>query len=182
MLRYRNLFCLALALTFMPAHAADPMKDPPPPGYYAVQKVVYQNDSGIPDDHAYFSRLLGHIANHLDATAGKAQITVVSFAAGVKLFDMAKTEGHGRDPGRSLWGKARGCRAERRRGDRAAARVGVCVSAPVRGASNTQLTILVSGCLWVQAAGLARMNIQAQPTQGASCLFALSAFPLQDRR
>jgi len=88
----RYLLGLALALTFMPAHAADPMKDPPPPGYYAVQKVVYQNDSGIPDDHAYFSRLLGHIANHLDATAGKAQITVVSFAAGVKLFDMAKSD------------------------------------------------------------------------------------------
>lgn len=91
----RNGIFLGLALTLMPiltAQAADPMKDPPPPGYYAVQKVVYQNDSGVPDDHAYFSRLLGHIANHLDATEGKAQITVVSFAAGVKLFDMAKTD------------------------------------------------------------------------------------------
>ena len=86
---------LALALCLIcaaPAQGADPMTAPPPVGYYVFQKVVYQNDGGAPDDHAYFERLLRHIGEHIKATDGKVEIRVVSFAAGVKLFQMAKTD------------------------------------------------------------------------------------------
>jgi intracellular sulfur oxidation DsrE/DsrF family protein len=72
--------------------APDPMNAPVPAGYYAFQKVVYQNDGGTPDDHAYFERLLRHLDAHLAATDGKVEIRVVSFAAGLKLFVMAKTD------------------------------------------------------------------------------------------
>jgi intracellular sulfur oxidation DsrE/DsrF family protein len=90
---------LALALaaaigltTALPAFAADPMKDPPPAGYYVFQKVVYQNDGGLPDDKAYFNRLMHHLSAHLEATGGRVEIRVVSFASGVTLFQMAKTD------------------------------------------------------------------------------------------
>jgi intracellular sulfur oxidation DsrE/DsrF family protein len=82
--------CLLLAT---PAFAGtDPMTAPIPPGYYSFQKVVYQNDGGLPDEHAYFQGLLRNIANHLTAVDGKAEIRVVSFAAGVKMLVMAKTD------------------------------------------------------------------------------------------
>ena len=74
------------------ARASDPMNDAPPSGYYVFQKVVYQNDSGWPDDRGYFERLLRNLAAHLTATDGKVEIRVVSFSAGVKLFQMAKTD------------------------------------------------------------------------------------------
>ncbi len=63
-----------------------------PAGYYSFQKVVYQNDGGWPDDHAYFTRLLRNLTNHLNAVDGRAQIDVVDFGAGVKLFQMANTD------------------------------------------------------------------------------------------
>jgi hypothetical protein len=72
--------------------ASDPMNDPPPSGYYVFQKVVYQNDSGWPEDRGYFERLLRNLAAHIAATDGKVEIRVVSFSAGVKLFQMAKTD------------------------------------------------------------------------------------------
>lgn len=88
---------LSLAFSFiavcaMAAPAADPMTAPPAPGYYVFQKVVYQNDGGGLDDHAYFERLLRNISAHIEATDGRVEIRVVSFAAGVKLFQMAKTD------------------------------------------------------------------------------------------
>jgi len=86
---------LVFSLTAVCANAAaavDPMTAPPPADYYAFQKVVYQNDGGAPDDHAYFERLLRHITSHIEATDGRVEIRVVSFAAGVKLFQMAKTD------------------------------------------------------------------------------------------
>lgn len=70
----------------------DPMTAPVPAGYYAFQKVVYQNDSGLPDAPAYFARLMRNIGAHLAATDGKVEIRVVSFAEGVKLFQLAKTD------------------------------------------------------------------------------------------
>ncbi len=65
---------------------------PVPAGYYVPQKVVYQNDSGWPDDHAYFDRLMRNLAAHVAATEGKVEIRVVNFSYGVKLFQMAKTD------------------------------------------------------------------------------------------
>lgn len=76
-----------------PALAApDPMTAPPPEGYYAFQKVVYQNDGGAPDAKAYFTRLLRHIGAHLAAVDGKVEIRVVNFGEGVQLLQMAKTD------------------------------------------------------------------------------------------
>ena len=88
---------LALAIGFGPglavaAPAVDPMTAPVPAGYYVFQKVVYQNDGGGPDDHAYFQRFLRNISAHIEATDGKVEIRVVSFAAGVTMFTMAKTD------------------------------------------------------------------------------------------
>ncbi len=74
------------------ARGADPMTAPIPPGYYTFQKVVYQNDGGQPDERAYFEQLLHNIGAHLQATGGKVEIRVVSFARGVSLFEMAKTD------------------------------------------------------------------------------------------
>jgi intracellular sulfur oxidation DsrE/DsrF family protein len=72
--------------------AADPMTAAVPAGYYAFQKVVYQNDGGLPDDRAYFGQLLRNVGAHLDATGGRVEIRVVSFARGVSLFQMARTD------------------------------------------------------------------------------------------
>ncbi|GAA0315039.1 hypothetical protein GCM10009087_26830 [Sphingomonas oligophenolica] len=72
--------------------ATDVMNAPVPPGYYVLQKVVYQNDGGGPDDRAYFVRLLHHLSAHIEATNGQVEIRVVSFAAGIKLFQMARTD------------------------------------------------------------------------------------------
>ncbi len=92
-----KLIALVLAIGLVPVVAlaappTNPMTAPPPPGYYVFQKVVYQNDGGGPDDHAYFQRFLRNITAHIEATDGKVEIRVVSFAAGVKLFQMAKTD------------------------------------------------------------------------------------------
>jgi intracellular sulfur oxidation DsrE/DsrF family protein len=70
----------------------NPLTDPPPPGYYVHQKVLYQNDGGWPDDHAYFERFLRNINAHITATDGNVEIRVVDFAAGVKMFVMARTD------------------------------------------------------------------------------------------
>jgi intracellular sulfur oxidation DsrE/DsrF family protein len=63
-----------------------------PAGYYTVQKVVYQNDGGMPDPGAYFERLLRNIGNHIQAVGGKVEIRVVDFGDGVKPFVTAKTD------------------------------------------------------------------------------------------
>ncbi len=65
---------------------------PGAPPYYTFQRVVYQNDGGMPDNHAYFTRLLHNIGAHIAATDGKVEIRVVDFASGVTLFQMAKTD------------------------------------------------------------------------------------------
>jgi intracellular sulfur oxidation DsrE/DsrF family protein len=74
----------SLAQTSTGAAAAAP--------YYVFQRVVYQNDGGMPDNHAYFARILHHIGAHIAATDGKVEIRVVNFAAGVTLFQMAATD------------------------------------------------------------------------------------------
>jgi intracellular sulfur oxidation DsrE/DsrF family protein len=63
-----------------------------PAGYYTAQKVVYQNDGGMPDPGAYFERLLRNIGNHIQAVGGKVEIRVVDFGDGVKPFVTAKTD------------------------------------------------------------------------------------------
>lgn len=87
----------ALAIALAPVIAVAPCLAETPAGtaapYYVFQRVVYQNDGGWPDNHAYFARLLRHIAAHIAATDGKVEIRVVNFAAGVTLFQMAKTDG-----------------------------------------------------------------------------------------
>jgi intracellular sulfur oxidation DsrE/DsrF family protein len=60
--------------------------------YYVFQRVVYQNSGGLPDDKAYFQRLLRNVGAHVSATEGKVEIRVVSFSAGVKVFQTAKTD------------------------------------------------------------------------------------------
>ena len=94
-MKTRLAICLALslaALPALPAKAADLMTAPVPHGYYVFQKVVYQNDGGPPDDRVYFERLMRNIGAHIEATQGNVEIRVVSFAAGVKLFQIAKTD------------------------------------------------------------------------------------------
>jgi intracellular sulfur oxidation DsrE/DsrF family protein len=82
----------ALAMVFVfgvrVAQAADI-----PAGYYTDQKVVYQNDGGLPDNTSYFYQLLKSIRNHITAV-GKdhLDIRVVDFGAGVSLFRQAKTD------------------------------------------------------------------------------------------
>ncbi|MEG3146511.1 DsrE family protein [Sphingomonas sp. RT2P30] len=85
-------FGLSATASAVAAPASDVMNAPVPAGYYVFQKVVYQNDGGGPDDHAYFVRLLHHLSAHIEATNGQVEIKVVSFAAGVRLFQMAKTD------------------------------------------------------------------------------------------
>ena len=83
---------LALGLAGPVVAASDPMTDPPPVGYYVFQKVVYQNDGGTADDRAAFDHLLRHIGAHIAATDGKVEIRVVSFGAGVRAFQQARTD------------------------------------------------------------------------------------------
>ena len=82
----------AVLLASVPAGATDPMSDSAPAGYYVFQKVVYQNDGGLPDDRAYFERLARNIGAHIAATEGKVEIRVVSFSGGVKAFQLAKSD------------------------------------------------------------------------------------------
>mgnify|MGYP002385088254 CR=1 FL=1 len=63
-----------------------------PAGYYTFQKVVYQNDGGLPDANAYFERLLRNVGNHIQAVGGKVEIRVVDFGEGVKPFVTARTD------------------------------------------------------------------------------------------
>ena len=74
--------CLAEAQTGVAASAP----------YYVFQRVVYQNDGGLPDNHAYFGRILHNIAAHIAATDGKVEIRVVNFSVGVTLFQLARTD------------------------------------------------------------------------------------------
>ena len=60
--------------------------------YYQFQKVVYQNSGGLPDDRAYFLRVLRNIGAHVTATEGNVEIRLVSFSGGVKVFQQAKTD------------------------------------------------------------------------------------------
>jgi intracellular sulfur oxidation DsrE/DsrF family protein len=60
--------------------------------YYQFQKVVYQNSGGLPDDRAYFLRVLRNIGAHISATEGQVEIRLVSFSGGVKVFQQAKTD------------------------------------------------------------------------------------------
>jgi intracellular sulfur oxidation DsrE/DsrF family protein len=68
------------------------MTAPVQAGYFVHQKVVYQNDGGLPDDRAYYSGLLRSIANHIEATGGDVEIRLVSFGRGVSMLVMAKTD------------------------------------------------------------------------------------------
>ena len=85
---------IVLGLAASLAVAAGPARadTPTPAPYYTFQRVVYQNDGGMPDNQAYFARLLHHIGAHIAATDGKVEIRVVNFAAGVTLFQMAATD------------------------------------------------------------------------------------------
>ncbi len=60
--------------------------------YYQFQKVVYQNSGGLPDDRAYFLRVLRNIGAHIAATEGNVEIRLVSFSGGVKVFQQAKSD------------------------------------------------------------------------------------------
>ncbi|MEQ1781203.1 MAG: DsrE family protein [Hyphomonadaceae bacterium] len=60
--------------------------------YYQFQKVVYQNSGGLPDDRAYFLRVLRNIGAHVTATEGNVEIMLVSFSGGVKVFQQARTD------------------------------------------------------------------------------------------
>jgi hypothetical protein len=94
-MKYLSILCLLLTLQpggACVARAAGATDAAPPAGYYVFQKVVYQNDGGTPNDRAYFQRLLRHLAAHLSATDGNLEIRVVNFAAGVSLFQMARSD------------------------------------------------------------------------------------------
>lgn len=82
----------AFAQTGPFAPGADVMTAPVQAGYFVHQKVVYQNDGGLPDDRTYFGGILRNIANHLDATGGNVEIRMVSFGRGVSMFVLAKTD------------------------------------------------------------------------------------------
>ena len=75
-----------------PCLAEAPTSAAPSAPYYVFQRVVYQNDGGLPDNHAYFGRILHNIAAHIAATDGKVEIRVVNFAAGVTMFQLAKAD------------------------------------------------------------------------------------------
>jgi intracellular sulfur oxidation DsrE/DsrF family protein len=59
---------------------------------YQFQRVVYQNSGGLPDDRAYFLRVLRNIGAHVAATDGNVEIRLVSFSGGVKVFQQAKSD------------------------------------------------------------------------------------------
>ena len=82
----------ALALALLPGLARAADAPAPAAPYYVFQKVVYQNDGGMPDAKSYFHRLLHHIAAHIAATNGKVEIRVVNFASGVQMLIMAKDD------------------------------------------------------------------------------------------
>ena len=60
---------------------------------YQGQKVVYQNNGGLPDNPTYFRRLLTSLQSHVEAVgAERADIYVVSLAGGLDLFVIARTD------------------------------------------------------------------------------------------
>lgn len=71
----------------------DIARSPPASGEsHQVQQVVYQNSGGLPDDRAYFLRVLRNIGAHIAATDGKVEIRLVSFSGGVKVFQQSRTD------------------------------------------------------------------------------------------
>ncbi|MDR3414020.1 MAG: DsrE family protein [Formivibrio sp.] len=84
-------FLLALSGPCL-AQASSSAGVPSPAPYYTFQRVVYQNDGGLPDNHAYFLRFLHHISAHIAVTDGKVEIRVVNFASGVTMLQMARTD------------------------------------------------------------------------------------------
>ena len=91
----RRLLAVAVGVTVLSANAFAQSDGPmaTPAGYYTLQKVVYQNDGGVPDSNAYFERLLRNVGNHIEAVGGKVEIRVVNFGEGVKPFVTAKSDG-----------------------------------------------------------------------------------------
>jgi len=85
-------FAAVLLALAGPCFADIPSGTATPAPYYVFQHVVYQNDGGMSDNRAYFGRILHHIAAHIAATDGKVEIRVVNFAAGVTMFQMARTD------------------------------------------------------------------------------------------
>jgi intracellular sulfur oxidation DsrE/DsrF family protein len=85
-------FAAVLIALSGPALAQTPTGAVTPAPYYVFQRVVYQNDGGLPDNRAYFVRILHHISAHIAATDGQVEIRVVNFASGVTMFQMAKTD------------------------------------------------------------------------------------------
>lgn len=88
------LSALAVLTSPLAACAQTPAGEPPAAagGYYQFQRVVYQNSGGLPDDRAYFLRVLRNIGAHISATEGNVEISLVSFSGGVKVFRDAKTD------------------------------------------------------------------------------------------
>lgn len=97
MSRLKTIACvlaLGLSAAFGPvsAQGQQSVAEPMDSSRYVFQRVVYQNSGGYPDDKSYAQRLLGNIGAHVGATDGKVEIRVVSFAAGAKLFLLAKED------------------------------------------------------------------------------------------
>ena len=94
--RLRAAACISIAGVLVafagPCLAEAPTSAAASAPYYVFQRVVYQNDGGLPDNHAYFGRILHNIAAHIAATDGKVEIRVVNFASGVTMFQLAKTD------------------------------------------------------------------------------------------
>ncbi|OYW48130.1 MAG: hypothetical protein B7Y36_16415 [Novosphingobium sp. 28-62-57] len=94
--RFARIAALGLVGLITSAAAASaqsvPSSEPMDSSRYVFQRVVYQNSGGYPDDKSYAQRLLRNIGAHVAATDGKVEIRVVSFAAGAKLFLMAKED------------------------------------------------------------------------------------------
>lgn len=89
MLPARFLVACTLALSL--SSTAATALETAPTGYYADQKVVYQNDGGGPDDAAYFRHLLAYLHNHVQAVGrDHVEIRVVDHGPGVDLFALAK--------------------------------------------------------------------------------------------
>lgn len=97
MSRLKTIACvLALGLCAasgpVSAQGQQSVAEPMDSSRFVFQRVVYQNSGGYPDDKSYAQRLLRNIGAHVGATDGKVEIRVVSFAAGAKLFLLAKED------------------------------------------------------------------------------------------
>ena len=90
-----SIAAMALAAAPLAACAQTPSSQPGPAiasDYYVFQRVVYQNSGGLPDDRAYFLRVLRNIGAHVAATGGNVEVSLVSFSGGVKVFSDAKSD------------------------------------------------------------------------------------------